>query len=99
MKNNFELVDEIRRAEPGVPPIEIVRAVVKLRKLAKTIAKRQNKPYAFESELSKANTQKFYNKAYTIARKVRCQFEGRCDAPLKEWQIFLRIGGQAERIA
>lgn len=102
VKTNLEIGAAIRQARPRIPDVEIGKAVVKLRKLAKTLQKRELAAASADDAPSlvyDANTRKYYETAYRIAQGIQCGFEGHYDTPEGGWQFFLRINdGYRERL-
>lgn len=96
--NMTELYNKVVEARPSLRQDAVSRAMVKLRKLAATLSKRDHMrrsngvddPISFD-----VRTDYFYRKAYEVARAVECEFVGDPETQ----RYWLRIDDQQERIA
>lgn len=101
MKNNPELIAYVRSMRTYLTPLEVSKAVVKLRKLAKTLSKRyqQEGLSAGHVDTFDMNTQAFFGKAYTVARDIGCVFEMHQNGAGDHKHFYLRVDARLERLA
>ena len=95
--NTTHLCAKVREAKPDLPLGAVVKAIMKLQKLASTISKRETlaRNGGIDDPIGYTHhTQYFYRKAYDIARGIGCEFVA---APGTA-QYWVRINNQAERI-
>jgi hypothetical protein len=100
IKNNVELVAAIAEARLDIPDDDIARAVVKMRKLAKTLRQRElglESPYGDPVKFER-NTQRFFDKAFRLAQGIRCTFGARKETNAPCWEYYVRIDDRTERL-
>ena len=90
MKTIPELIEYVGERRPMEDPEAIRRNVPKLKKIAKTLAKRDNEPA--DTDTFRGNTWKYYKRARQLAEEIGCGFAE------VNGRRYLTVGVQRERL-